>query len=129
MISFRKLFGLRRRVLPRVAVGWKVEVEVPGREGMAVFYTMDAGVNGLRLVGDPRNAFARELMHSKRVRMVLHLPEPVGPVEVEAEMRWESEESGSVQMGFRFVRIPQEARERIESYIEAHPEDVVKGKG
>lgn len=127
MISFRDLFGFKRRVLPRVAVGWRVDVQVPNREGYSSFYTRDIGVNGVRLVGNPRDAFARKLMHSKRVDMRLQFPSPLGLVDVEGELRWESEEGGSVQIGFKFTRIGQEVRQTIGNYIETNPEDIIKG--
>jgi len=109
-----------------VAVGWQVDVRVPDRGDYAGFYTMDLGESGVRLVGNPRDALGGR--GKKQVGMRLHFPSPVGIEEVKAELKWEHDEGGSVQMGFAFTRISREACQAIEDYIEEHPEDVKKGK-
>jgi len=127
MVGFLDLFGLRRRYLPRVAVGWVVDVKVSEQEGYAGFHTMDIGVNGVRLVGRREYAFTDPFKQGKRVEMRLRFPPPVGAVDVEGELRWQSDEGGSVQLGMKFTRISREARQALESYIEEHPEDIIEG--
>ncbi|MBT4501144.1 MAG: PilZ domain-containing protein [Gemmatimonadetes bacterium] len=127
MVGFLDLFGLRRRILPRVAVGWMVDVKIPEREGSAGFHAMDIGVNGMRLVGRREYTFTDPAKQGKRLEMRLQVPPPAKAEDIVGELRWQSDEGGSVQLGIKFTRISREARQALESYIEEHPEDIIQG--
>jgi hypothetical protein len=127
MPGFWDLFGLRRRILPRVAVGWLVDVKISEEDGYAGFHAMDIGVNGMRLVGRREYAFTDPSKQGKRVEMRLRFPPPAGAEDLVGELRWQSDEGSSVQLGIKFTRISRETRQALESYIEEHPEDIIQG--
>ena len=128
MVSFLDLFGLRRRSQPRVTAGWIVDVKAPERDGYVGFQAVNIGVDGVQLAGRREHGFSENMQTGKRVEMRLRLPPPLGPVDAEGELKWARGEGNSVQMGFRFTRIPRETCQMIEAYIEAHPGDIVKGE-
>ena len=127
MDSFLDRLGLKRRQAPRIAVQRLVDVQVAGTDYFVGFYTQDMSLSGICMQGQTPAVVERVRAQTRRVPMRVRLPRPYGVVEFEADLKWEREEGDQILTGWVFTRIRRDARRVIHDYIEAHPEDLLKG--
>ena len=123
------LLSLRRRQRPRVAVKWRMDVQVSQTDHYLDFFTRDIGLPGVRLEGRAPETFRQVLSEKGRANMQLHVPGHQEAFLVEAELRWGMGQEDKFQTGWKFTHVPHQVRKVLNGYIEAHPEELIESPG
>jgi hypothetical protein len=120
------LLNLKRRQEPRLAVKWWVDVQVPKTENYVGFLTRDISLPGVRLEGETSEAFKRMICEDGQVHMRLRIPGHQEALAVRAELKWGLGKAGDFLTGWKFIRMPRQARGALRNYIASHPEEAVQ---
>ena len=122
MKLFTDLFGLKRRVTPRITARWFVDLQVQETGHWVGFYTRDVADSGVRLEGESEEAFRQVMTVEHKVKIILRVPGHPGSIGVSADLSWAMAGQECYLTGWQFTKIGADDRRVITNYIIAHPE-------